>query len=92
MVIINSIVIILFFCYTTAVEVNRTVAFSWSSPIRDDPFLSMPMLPMSIPYFILEASITSTINEEYYINLPQVEIYMEKFDPVRKLHLPIRIH
>ncbi len=70
--------------YANAVEVNRTVYFSWSNPIRDDPFLSTPMLPMSIPYFTLNVTLASFINDEYYINLPQVELYLRLFDPVGK--------
>jgi hypothetical protein len=79
-----SIVFCIIIYYASAVEVNRTVDFSWSNPIRDDPFLQLPILPMSIPYFTIEASIITNINDLYYVDIPQVELYL--LDPVHILN------
>ena len=72
----NSVVFCIIIYYASAVEVNRTVDFSWSNQIRDDPFLRPPILPLLIPYFTIEASIITNSNDLYYVDIPQVELYL----------------
>lgn len=74
--------VIVFISFASAAEVNRTVDFSWSHPVKDDPFLSVPILPMSIPYLIIEIGVFFEVNDEYYVDIPRVELYL--MDPVRK--------